>query len=158
MDADPAHRLHDLLMDLVRVAALLHPDQTAPGQAVSLSQAFALHELDRDTPLSQQDLAQRLRLEKSTVSRLVADLQRQGLLTRERASDNRRAYRLHITDEGRRTHAQMGTAFHNRYARMTAELTGKERAALLAGLPALIRALRQAHASGDDAGGRSRGR
>jgi DNA-binding MarR family transcriptional regulator len=133
-------------MDLVRVAGLLHPDQTVPGQALSLSQAFALHELDIDAPLSQRDLAERLRLEKSTVSRLVADLENRGLLTRQRDPDNRRVYRLRITAAGRRAHTLMGSVFHDQYVRMIAALTGREQAALLVGLPALIRVLRQAHA------------
>ena len=133
-------------MDLVRVAGLLHPDQTVPGQALPLSQLFALHELDTDAAMSQRDLAERLRLEKSTVSRLVADLESLGLLTRERDPDNRRIYRLRITDEGRRAHARVRSAFHDQYDRMTAALTGRERAALLYGLPALIRIIRQAHA------------
>src|SRR5215207_1767712 len=115
-------------MDLMRVAGLLHPDQTAPGQLSSLSRGFALHELDTEAPLSQRELAQRLRLEKSTVSRLVADLESRGLLTRQRDPDNRRAYRLHITAEGRRAHARMGSALRDQYVRMTAALTAKEQA------------------------------
>ncbi len=132
-------------MDLVRVAGLLQPDQTVPGQALPLSQLFALHELDTDAAMSQRDLAERLRLEKSTVSRLVADLESLGLLTRERDPDNRRIYRLRITDAGRRAHARVRSTFHDQYVGMTAALTARERAALLYGLPALIRVLRQAH-------------
>ncbi len=150
VDQSDPHRLHELLMDLVRVAGLLHPDQTVPGQALPLSQLFALHELDTDAALSQRDLAERLRLEKSTVSRLVADLESRGLLNRERDPDNRRVYRLLITDQGRRAHAQARSAFHDQYVRMTAALTGRERTALLHGLPALIRVIRQAHPPDDD--------
>ena len=133
-------------MDLVRVAGLLHPDQTVPGHSLSLSQAFALHELDTDASLSQRDLAQRLRLEKSTVSRLVAGLESRGLLARQRDPGNRRVYRLHITAKGRQAHAGVGSVFHDQFVRMTAALTRQEQAALLRGLPALIRVLRQAHA------------
>ena len=79
------------------------------------------------------------------MSRLVADLESLGLLTRERDPDNRRVYRLRITDAGRQAHAQVRSAFHDQYVRMTAALTARERAALLYGLPALIRVLRQAH-------------
>jgi DNA-binding MarR family transcriptional regulator len=75
VDSAEAARLHELLMDVVRAAGLLQPDQTVAGQPVSLSQAFALHELDTDTPLSQRDLAERLRLEKSSVSRLAAEME-----------------------------------------------------------------------------------
>jgi DNA-binding MarR family transcriptional regulator len=143
VDAAEAARLHELLMDVVRAAGLLHPDQTVAGHPVSLSQAFALHELDTDTPLSQRDLAERLRLEKSSVSRLAAEMERKGLLVRERDPANSRQYRLHLTDEGRAVHAQMRTTFHNQYECWVAAMTHSERAALLKGLPALVRVIRQ---------------
>ena len=141
MDDPTPQRLHELLMDLVRAAGLLQPDHAVPGQPLTVSQAFALHELDRDVPLSQQDLAERLRLEKSSVSRLAADLERRGLLVRERDPDNRRLYRLRLTDEGHALHARMRSTFQHRYARWVSAMTPAERAALLTGLPALLRAV-----------------
>jgi DNA-binding MarR family transcriptional regulator len=143
LDAAEAARLHELLMDVVRAAGLLQPDQTVAGHPVSLSQAFALHELDADTPLSQRDLADRLRLEKSSVSRLAAEMERNGLLVRERDPDNHRQYRLRLTDQGRAMHARMATTFHNQYQWWVAAMTHTERAALLKGLPALVRVIRQ---------------
>jgi DNA-binding MarR family transcriptional regulator len=137
-----SHQLHDLLMDLVRLANLLHPEQAADRPAVPLSQVFALHELDTDTPLSQGELAARLRLDKSTVSRLVADMADAGLLVRDRDPDNRRYYRLRLTPRGRATHTRLAAGFHDRYQRLVAGMTATERHALLAGLPALIRVLR----------------
>jgi DNA-binding MarR family transcriptional regulator len=142
-DSAEAARLHELLMEVVRAAGLVQPDQSLAGHQVSLSQAFALHELDTDTPLSQRDLAQRLRLEKSSVSRLAAELERKGLLARERDPDNHRQYRLRLTDQGRATHAQMATTFHKQYECWVTEMTPDERAALLTGLPALVRIIRQ---------------
>lgn len=138
----PADRLHHLLLDLVQFVGLLHPEHTDRDQRIPLSQLFALHELDTDTALSQQDLAKRLSLEKSTVSRLVADMAGSGLLTRERDPHNRRYYRLRITDHGRATHARMATDFHTRYERLLSGMSAAERDALLIGLPALIRVLR----------------
>jgi DNA-binding MarR family transcriptional regulator len=129
-------------MDLILAAGLLQPDQAVPGQPVSMSQAFALHELDAGTPLSQRELAERLRLEKSTVSRMAADLERKGLLVRERDPDNRRLYRLLLTDHGREVRARMAAAFHERYVRWVAAMSRTEREALLTGLPALVNAMR----------------
>jgi DNA-binding MarR family transcriptional regulator len=147
---DPAtpERLHELLMDLVRAAGLLQPDQTVPGLPVSMSQAFALHELDTDTPLSQRDLAVRLGLEKSTVSRMAAEMERKGLLVRERDPDNRRLYRLRLTDQGRAIHRGIASTFHDHYVRWVAALTDAERDALNTGLPALVRAIRGQPAPG----------
>jgi DNA-binding MarR family transcriptional regulator len=143
VDSAEAARLHELLMDVVQAAGLLQPDQTVAGHPVSLSQAFVLHELDTDTPLSQRDLAERLRLEKSSVSRLAAEMERKGLLVRERDPDNNRQYRLRLTDQGRAIHAQMRTTFHEQYECWVTAMTRSERAALLKGLPALVRVIRQ---------------
>jgi DNA-binding MarR family transcriptional regulator len=138
-----SNRLHDLLMDLVRFVSLLHPDQATLGHAIPLSQVFALHELDADAPLSQRELARRLRLEKSTVSRLVAEMEHEGLLVRERDPQNRRYYRLRLTDRGRAAHGRMAVGFHDRYVRLVSGMTATEREALLTGLPALVRVLRE---------------
>jgi DNA-binding MarR family transcriptional regulator len=146
-----ADRLHDLLMDLVRVAGLLATDEPVHGHPISLSQAFALHDLDTDPPLSQRDLAARLRLEKSTVSRLAADLERDGLLVRERDPADRRSYRLRLTARGRALHERLRSAFHRRYECWIDELSADEQQALLHGLPALIRVIRGASpAPGDE--------
>ncbi|PSK98898.1 DNA-binding MarR family transcriptional regulator [Murinocardiopsis flavida] len=135
-------RVHMMLMDLVRGAGLLQPERPVPGLPVSLSQGFALHELDTDPPLSQRDLAERLRLEKSTVSRMAADLERKELLSRERDPHNRRLYRLRLTDQGRALHEHMARTFHGAYVRWVTAMTSEERDALLVGLPALVRAIR----------------
>jgi DNA-binding MarR family transcriptional regulator len=143
LDSEQAERLHDLLMELVRAAGLLQPDQAVPGHPVSLSQAFALHELDAGVPLSQRDLAERLRLEKSSVSRMVAEMERKEFLVRERDPNDRRQYRLRLTDRGRAAHAGMASIFHGQHQGWVAAMTRTERAALLKGLPALIRVIRQ---------------
>ena len=143
-------RLHGLLMDLVRTVGLLFPDDAAPGQPVSLSQAFALHELDTDAPLSQRDLAERLHLEKSTVSRMAAEMERNGLLIRERDPGNRRLYRLRITDQGRALHGRIAAAFHEQYERWVSTMTLAERDALGTGLSALVRAIRGGEAMADE--------
>lgn len=142
-DADP---LHELLIELLRHIGLLHPEQPPRGHAIPMTQVFALHELDTEAGLSQRDLADRLGLEKSTVSRLVLDMEAAGLLRRERDPDNRRYYRLQITARGRAAHARMGTAFHERYQRLVSMMAPGERDALRTGLAAFVRVLRQADA------------
>lgn len=143
MDRTESERLHRVFMDMIRVSGLLQPDQAVPGQPLTLSQAFALHELDTDVPLSQRELAQRLRLEKSSVSRLVAVMEGKGLLVRERDPANRRTYRLRLTDRGRAKHGEMAGGFHGHFQRWISRMTRAERTALLTGLPAFVRAIRQ---------------
>ena len=143
MESADARRIHELLMDLVRAGGMLQPEQLVPGHPISMSQAFALHELDTGTGLSQQELAERLRLEKSSVSRMAAEMERKGLLVRERDPDNHRQYRLRLTSRGHSVHARMGGTFHERYEAWIGELTDAERRALLIGLPALVRVVRR---------------
>jgi DNA-binding MarR family transcriptional regulator len=140
---DHDHRLHDLLIELVRVMGAWHVESDDAQAALSLSQALALHALDTDPLLSQQDLAARLRLEKSSVSRLVADLERRELLTRERDPENRRLYRLRLTERGRAAHVHLGRGFHRHYDRIAAALTPAEREALVAGIDAFLREVRR---------------
>jgi DNA-binding MarR family transcriptional regulator len=130
-------------MDLVRFAGMLQPDREVPGYPMSVSQAFALHELGSGGGLSQGELAERLRLEKSSASRMAADMERDGLLVRERDPDNRRQYRLRLTERGHAVHARMGTNYHSRYEHWIASMSAAERSALIRGLSALVRAVRE---------------
>ena len=143
MNRDDADRLHALFMELVEVAGLLRPEQDLPGFPISMSQAFAVHELDVEAPMSQRELADRLVLEKSTVSRMIADLERQGLVIRERDPANRRTNRLRLTDAGRELHARIGANFGTQFHQWAAALTDAESRALMVGLPALIRVVRE---------------
>jgi DNA-binding MarR family transcriptional regulator len=132
-------------MELIRVVGVLHPDQVVRGHPVSVSQAFAIHQLDTEPPPSQQELAEQLRLEKSTISRLVAQLERQGLVQRERHPDQPRRYRLRLTAAGRDRHAQIAAGFHQRYVRWIAAMAPADRDALLTGLAALLHAIHADH-------------
>jgi DNA-binding MarR family transcriptional regulator len=134
--------LHQLVMDLIRVAGLLQPEQVMPGGQVSMSQAFGLHELDTADSLSQRELAERLQLEKSTVSRMVAEMERKGFVVRERDPANRRFNRLRLTAAGRELHVGVAAAMHEHFVRAVSAMTTTEREALLIGLPALIKAMR----------------
>lgn len=135
---DPLPRL---LMRLVQEAGLLHPESADGGHTASLSEIFAIHELDVDGPLAQRDLTERLRLDKSTVSRLVAGLVRKGYIERERDPANRRLDRLRLTDDGRVAHRELAAAFHERHTALLGAMTDDERAALRTGLAALLRVM-----------------
>ncbi|GAA1691604.1 hypothetical protein GCM10009830_44200 [Glycomyces endophyticus] len=142
MTKHDADHLHHLLMDVVRTAEFALMAEVVPGRSLSMSQLFALHELDHHAGMSQRELGERLVLEKSSVSRLVADLESEGLLTRERDPGNRRLYRLEITDAGRRLHRGAAEVLHGRYEGWAAGMTAKEREGLAVGLPALLRVMR----------------
>ncbi|MEU5884367.1 MarR family transcriptional regulator [Spirillospora sp. NPDC047279] len=66
-------------------------------------------------PVSQQDLIARIGIDKSTMVRLVDELEEGGLVTRERSPHDRRAYSILLTRHGKQTLAK---------ARRIAERTG----------------------------------
>jgi DNA-binding MarR family transcriptional regulator len=126
------------------MAGLLEPNP-APhehaGIRLSMSEVFALGELEQAGALSQQDLADRLGLEKSTVSRLAAGMQERGWLSRVRDAANRRFYRLSLTDEGLDVARRVGAELRDHHALLLGLLTSVERQALTVGLAGLIRAM-----------------
>jgi DNA-binding MarR family transcriptional regulator len=109
--------------------------------AVSASEARALIELVSARGIAQGELAGLLGLEKSTVSRLAAGLERKGWIRRGRDEGNQRYVRLYLTTEGRLIAAQVWQAWQSRPARIIAALSAEEREGLSAGLRGLVRGL-----------------
>jgi DNA-binding MarR family transcriptional regulator len=134
----PDDELHRLLHRLVRVTGLLEPHDH-DGVHASASEVFALGELAGDGPLSQQELGDRLGLEKSTVSRLAAGLEGRGWLERVRDPANRRYYQLRLTPAGTATAERIRDHLAGRHHHLLHELTPEERHGLLVGLRGLLR-------------------
>ena len=114
---------------------------TAGFPSVSASEARALIELLAARGIAQGQLAALLGLEKSTVSRLAAGLERKGWLRRGRDEENQRYVRLYLTPEGGAIAAQVWQAWQSRQARILAGLSPEERVGLAAGLRGLVRGL-----------------
>ncbi len=130
-----------------------------PGEAppplpvLSTSEARALIELVAARGISQRQLGTLLGLEKSTVSRLAAGLERKGWVERGRDEANQRYIRLYLTPEGSRVAAVVWQAWQSRQARILSGLSGREREGLAAGLRGLIRELAAERSPGDPAPG-----
>ncbi len=148
--------LERLLTQLLRVVSpALAGDSRPPARAadssetngdsgddgVSPSEARALIELVSARGIAQGELAGLLGLEKSTVSRLAAGLERKGWIRRGRDEDNQRYVRLYLTPEGRVVAGRVWAAWQSRQARILGALSAEERAGLSAGLRGLVRGL-----------------
>jgi DNA-binding MarR family transcriptional regulator len=136
--------LQSQMIALVRAFGLHKPDTTPCGQPVSVAEAHALIELERSAPLSQNELAGRLLLEKSTVSRLVASLEQHGWISRTRSQHDARRVELSLTAEGRRIQGQIAAARTAKFQRVLEAVPIAEREQVLAALNILVEAL---HAS-----------
>jgi DNA-binding MarR family transcriptional regulator len=130
-----------LLMDVIREMGAHRPEQLLPGWSLSLSEVYALSILAERAPLSQQELGAALSLEKSSVSRLVQQLEQRGWALRERDSRDSRVRLLRLTDEGTEVAELLQQHVSEAHAMLFERLTPHEQKALLEGLAALRRAL-----------------
>lgn len=150
----PDDELRRALRQLFRFGRVLEP-QRGNGTEASLSEVMALGELSEVGAMSQHELAALLGLEKSTVSRLVTGLVERGWVTRSRNPDNRRRYRLALTEDGRVVAGLIGEDLRAQHEQLLGELTPDERRALTVGLAGLVRVLkshpRPPHGHGWDA-------
>ncbi|HZC04812.1 MAG TPA: MarR family transcriptional regulator, partial [Ktedonobacterales bacterium] len=130
-----------LLMDVFREMGAHRPEQILPGWSLSLSEIYALNILAERAPLSQQDLGAALALEKSSVSRLVQQLEQRGWVSRERDARDNRLRLLRLTEQGAQMSDHLQRHMSEAHATLFERLTSHERAALLEGLTALRRAM-----------------
>ena len=137
--------LQEQLIALIRAFGLHRPDQTPCGEPVAVAEAHALMEIAQAAPLSQNDLAARLQLEKSTVSRLVGILESRGWIVRARSAQDGRARELRLTESGRQMAANLAEARRVKFARVFDAIPETERAAVLESLQILVEAMRENH-------------
>jgi len=89
-------------------------------------------------PLSQQQLAEKMRVNRSLVVGIVDDLERRGWVERRRDPADRRSYQLHVTDAGRAARAEMEPHVIRANKEIAAPLDEDERLRLNALLRAFI--------------------
>lgn len=92
--------MHAALSELLRVYQFRDRERICCHD-LSVTQGHALEVVVDQGPLSMNDLAARLFLDKSTTSRVVDALERKGHATREADPTDRRALRLSATASGR---------------------------------------------------------
>jgi len=140
------------LMSLVRAFGLHRPGKTPCGQPVSVAEAHALMELSgppaSDQPvsaqkmLSQNELAARLRLEKSTVSRLVKKMCDRDWITPIRSDADRRIVELSLTSAGQQAASKLAIARQQKFEQILSNIPENRQADVLDALKILVEAMR----------------
>jgi MarR family transcriptional regulator, lower aerobic nicotinate degradation pathway regulator len=77
--------------------------------------------------LSQQAIGERLRIDRTTMVSLIDDLEQAGFVKRERNPDDRRAYVIRLTAEGRRAQARAEKAVDAHALQFFGQLSEAER-------------------------------
>jgi MarR family transcriptional regulator, 2-MHQ and catechol-resistance regulon repressor len=137
--AADARELHRALSELMRVVQFRDRDRICCYD-VSVSQCWALEEVLRGGPLTLNDLAARLYLDKSTASRVVKALVEKGYVERRPHPADGRAIQLAASDAGRRLHAAIERDLLTQVEGLIAEFDPEVRRALASLLARLGRA------------------
>ena len=135
-----AGALQEQLVGFVRAFGLLRPESTPCGQPIPVSEAHAVGEL-AGGPVGQLGLGRRLRLEKSTVSRLVGQLVARGWVERRADQRDGRAVLLHLTPAGEQAARQLRAAREAKFARLLESIPPDQRGEVLRALSTLTEAL-----------------
>lgn len=140
-DTELVQQFQEQLMQFIRGLGLHRADATPCKYPVSMAEACAMVELMHHEPISQRDLCQALNLEKSTVSRLVVDLEQRGWLMRERSGDDARMQLLRRTDIGHEASLEIVQARNQRFGALLERVEPGQRAAVVAAIGVLVEAL-----------------
>jgi DNA-binding MarR family transcriptional regulator len=126
-----AKELMESVVSFVRSFGLHKPEQTPCGQPVPVAEAHALMDLAAFGPMRQGELASRLQLEKSTVSRLVRQMEADGRIQRRCDRQDGRAILIRLTRQGRETAARIAQARQEKFARILSAIPEDKRSTVV---------------------------
>ena len=94
--------------------------RTMTAAGLTISQFGVLEALHHKGPLCQRDIAAKILKSTGNITLVIDNLEKQGLVKRERISDDRRYLTVRLTEEGEKL---IGTAFANVEAAIVAEMS-----------------------------------
>ena len=126
---------------LVRSFGLHRPEETPCGEPIPVAEAHALMDLAKHGPMNHGDLAVRLKLKKSTVSRLVRQLERRRWITRANSSQDNRIILIRLTRKGNAAAKRLAHARRTKFDKLLAAIPKQQRGDVIATLKNLTKAL-----------------
>jgi DNA-binding MarR family transcriptional regulator len=133
--------LAERVVSFVRAFGLHRPHETPCGKPIPVAEAHALMDLARLGPMSHGQLAHRLQLEKSTVSRIVRQLERRRWIERDTGSHDRRVVFVRLTKRGKAATRDLAQARRGKFSRLLANIPPAKRTAVIKSLSTLAGAL-----------------
>jgi DNA-binding MarR family transcriptional regulator len=148
--AKPSSELH---RKLARVYHLHHrrADAELAPLGVTCGQPRILHHLDSRDGCIQRDLSEQCNLEPATVTNILALMERNGLIARERDAEDKRAYRVFRTEKGTEVHDRVESVFAKLEAECFRGFTAAEREQFFASLDRVYDNLKSASGRGPHA-------
>jgi DNA-binding MarR family transcriptional regulator len=138
MEIPEIRRFRRHLRQFERVA---HAQLRSCCAAVTLAQCLVLLEIDESDQLTLSQLAARLRLDASTLSRTIEGLVRRQLVERLREDRDRRVVRIRLTSEGQSVCRSIHRESDGHYVRVFEKIPAPRRATVLRSFETLVQAL-----------------
>ncbi|UFJ41128.1 MarR family transcriptional regulator [Brevibacillus humidisoli] len=143
MDSDKSLILQQQIQQFIRLFGVLEQNKTPCGAPINITQAHALHELSSAGAITQQELANRLYIDKSTTSRLIDAFVKKGFVLRTTNPHNRRETLISITDQGRRANDQVEKRRRAKYQKILDGIPLDKQPEVLSALSHLIQSLKK---------------
>ena len=105
-------------------------DQNYLGTGYSITEMRILFEINASGGVNAKTLSDRLRMDKSYISRLVRSMEQRGLLLRKVSKSDRRSFDLYLTQTGQDEMARLISATHANIQKIVAPFDAKEQEAL----------------------------
>ena len=129
------------IVALVRNFGLHRPEETPCGEPIPVGEAHALMDLAKHGPMNHGDLAVRLKLQKSTVSRLVKQLERRRWIARDNSSKDNRVILIRLTRKGNAAARRLSRARRTKFDKLLTAIPKHQRRDVIATLTSLAQAL-----------------
>ena len=137
-----AERLQEVFAELVR-GYQFRDRESIYCHGLSISQCYALESLDRQGPATMSELAGRMSLELSTMTRIVDRLVAGNLSTRAPDPKDRRVCCVKITRRGRALITRIRAELVEEHEHMLREIPSESREAVISAVVHLLAAFRQ---------------
>lgn len=101
---------------------------------VTVSQAYALLALPKESTISMGELSERLEVAGSTATRMVDQLSRKGMVLRAPAQEDRRVWSVRLTSEGGEVRAHLEEKFRHFFFALAERFPEEERGDLVSSM------------------------
>lgn len=135
-----AQALHQGLRDLVQRYQFRNRNEICCFD-VSVSQCFALEELEQHGDLSVGDLAKQMYLDISTMSRVLDQLEKKGYVRRIVNPEDRRAWRVALTSRGKQLGQKMRELAIGKEMEVLKQIPKSSRPAVIFAMKQLVKAV-----------------
>ncbi|TYQ17924.1 UNVERIFIED_CONTAM: DNA-binding MarR family transcriptional regulator [Acetivibrio alkalicellulosi] len=134
-------KLRELIRQIEAKLGILNEMESTTCCGVSFTQCHAIIEIGRNTNVSLNELAEKLNVDNSTMSRTVNNIVNKGLANRELALNDRRYVNISLTEDGKIVFEEINLKMNNYFKKIYENILQDKREQVLESLELLADAI-----------------